>query len=152
MKRIVAVDTMRLAKILGVTFALFGLLIGIAGFVGLTIAKGVAKGAMGSAFTFMKNDIGEQWGGMTVSLSKDIAKYNGVEQAKLKKMFPDGNEKVAITEINSALNIFISNLFGLFRVAILIVAPIKLGIIGFIAGWIGGTVYNKLGGLPVESE
>jgi len=157
------VDPLRLGAVIAFTLAIIGLVFGIFAFVAMDMASAKIESSMDGVFTFMKHNETNvaMFGGMSLRIGKYVGDgllKKAVEEkdeetaAKIKKIFPKEDiEEYEVEDIKKSLGeiqgVLVSEsqrCIGNYKWLVLLGFIFGFGIIGFIAGILGGKFYNLL--------
>jgi len=157
------VNPLRLGVALALTLALIGFVLGIFGFLGLSMGSARMEASVDGVFTFMKHSETNiaMFGGMTLRIGKYVgdsclkkAEQKGDQDCVkgIKKIFPkDDIEEYDVDDIKAGLdgiqNYLVPGLkksLSCARWWILFGLPLGLALFGFFLGILGGRIYNWL--------
>ena len=157
------VNPLRLGIAVALTMAIIGLVVGVFGFAGMSMASAEMESSINGIFTFMKHSETNiaMFGGMTLRIGKYVgdnclkkAEDRGDEACvkDVKKIFPkDDIEEYDVEDIEAGLDgikyFLIPRLkksLSCLRWWILFGLPLALALFGFFIGILGGRIYNRL--------
>jgi hypothetical protein len=163
MNNVKRVNPLRLGTAIALTLAILGFILGIFGFIGMSMASTNMETSVDGVFTFMKHSETNiaMFGGMTLRIGKYMgdsclkhAEKCGDESRvrDIKQIFPkDDIEEYDIEDIKAGLNGIqafvvprLMKSISSLRWWVLFGFPLILALFGFIAGILGGRIYNRL--------
>ncbi len=153
MKVMKSVGVLRLALIAAATAGIIGVFAGIAGFFVVGSMGNKADSSLKSVMSFLTHEDNiDAFGGMAVGIARYAALESDMEQARFAEMFPENEEATSLKEIHSVAGTFLADTFGMLKLLILFGLPFGMAFMGFAVGGVGGLVYNRIGGIPIELD
>lgn len=157
------INPLRLGIAIALTLAIIGFVLGIFGFMGMSMASARMETSVDGVFTFMKHSETNiaMFGGMTLRIGKyvgDNCLKNALDRGDeacvqdVKKIFPkDDIEEYDVEDIKAGLNGIqgflvprMKKSLSCLRWWILFGLPLALAIFGFFFGILGGRIYNRM--------